>query len=106
AGCGDGCERSGLFVGLWPRDAGGSVMRPGERTLRWLLEPITRWLDDPCVTDICINRPGEVWVERLGAWLCEQVPLDFVALDSIATLAAAVTNQHLRPGEAPLAPRL
>jgi len=72
-------------------------MRPGERTLRWLLGPITRWLDDPCVTDICINRPGEVWVERLGAWLCEQVPLDFVALDSIATLAAAMTNQDVGP---------
>ena len=72
-------------------------MRPGERTLRLLLEPIARWLDDPCVTDICINRPGEVWVERLGIWHCEQVPLDFVTLDSIATLAAAMTSQDVGP---------
>ena len=67
-----------------------------------MLEPITRWLDDPCVTDICINRPGEVWVERLGVWLCEQVPLDFVALDAIATLAAAMTNQDVGSGQATL----
>jgi type IV secretion system protein VirB11 len=73
-------------------------MRPGEKTLRLLLEPIARWLDDPCVTEICVNRPGEVWVERLGMWLCEQVPeLDFVTLDSIATLAAAMTSQDVGP---------
>ena len=28
---------------------------------------------------------------------CEQVPLDFVTLDSIATLAAAMTNQDVGP---------
>ena len=73
-------------------------MRPGERTLRLLLEPIARWLDDPCVTEICVNQPGEVWVERLGIWLCEPVSeLDFVTLDSIATLAAAMTSQDVGP---------
>ncbi len=72
-------------------------MRPGERTLRLLLEPIAQWLDDPRVTDICINRPGEVWVERYGVWHCEPVPLDFVTLDSIATLAAAMTSQDVGP---------
>jgi type IV secretion system protein VirB11 len=72
-------------------------MRPGENTLRLLLEPLSRWLDDPCVTDICINRPGEVWLERLGIWQNGQVPLDFSTLDSIATLAAAMTGQDVGP---------
>jgi type IV secretion system protein VirB11 len=72
-------------------------MRPGENTLRLLLEPIQRWLDDPCVTDLCINRPNEVWVERLGVWCCHTVTLPFPALDAIATLAAAMTAQDVGP---------
>jgi type IV secretion system protein VirB11 len=72
-------------------------MRPGEKTLRLLLEPIQPWLDDPCVTDLCINRPDEVWVERLGVWCCHSVPLPFPTLDAIATLAAAMTAQDVGP---------
>ena len=72
-------------------------MRPGEKTLRLLIEPIQQWLDDPSVTDLCINRPGEVWVERLGVWCCHPVPLPFPALDAIATLAAAMTAQDVGP---------
>ena len=47
----------------WVSDASGredtAVVAGARRTLA----------GRPCVTDICINRPGEVWVERLGAWL-------------------------------------
>lgn len=31
------------------------------------LAPLLRWLEQPDVTDIYVNRPGELWVERLGA---------------------------------------
>ena len=79
-------------------DRNDKPMRSGERTLRLLIEPIKRWLDDPCVTEICVNRPGELWIERLGVWLTEQAPeLDFDTLDAIATLSAAMTSQDVGP---------
>ena len=28
------------------------------------LEPFRRWLDDGEVTELLVNRPGEVWIER------------------------------------------
>ena len=31
------------------------------------LRPLAAWLEQPDVTDILINRPGEVWVETIGA---------------------------------------
>jgi type IV secretion system protein VirB11 len=72
--------------------------RPGERTLRMLLEPLAAWLSDPATTEVCVNRPGEVFVERRGAWERHQVPiLDFTQLEAIATLAAAMTAQDVGP---------
>lgn len=37
--------------------------------LRTYLAPLSAWLEQPDVTDILVNRPGEIWVERLGAGL-------------------------------------
>jgi type IV secretion system protein VirB11 len=72
--------------------------RAGEPTLRLLIAPIQGWLDDPFVTELCINRPGEVWVERRGGWQRHDVPvLDVRVLDAIATLAAAMTSQDIGP---------
>jgi type IV secretion system protein VirB11 len=72
------------------------MSRAGENTLRLLIEPIQAWLDDPHVTEVCINRPGEVWVERRGEWqLYATASLDFATLDCIATLAAAMTQQDV-----------
>ena len=34
--------------------------------LRLSCEPIRRWLENPKVIEIMVNRPGEVWVEDLG----------------------------------------
>jgi type IV secretion system protein VirB11 len=31
------------------------------------LQPLRPWLDDPNVVEICANRPGEIWVEIIGA---------------------------------------
>jgi type IV secretion system protein VirB11 len=70
----------------------------GEKTLRLLIIPIAHWLEDPEVTEICINREHEVWIERRGEWSCHEAKeLDFDILDSIATLAAAMTNQDVGP---------
>jgi type IV secretion system protein VirB11 len=74
------------------------MSRAGEKTLRLLIEPIQAWLDDPHVTEVCINRPGEVWVERCGEWQLHPTPLlDFGILDCIVTLAAAMTQQDVGP---------
>ena len=31
------------------------------------LAPLATWLSRPDVTDVLINRPGEVWIETSGA---------------------------------------
>lgn len=36
------------------------------------LSPIRPWLDDDQVVEICVNGPGEVWVERFGQAAMEQ----------------------------------
>ena len=55
------------------RDA-GTVLGPAdlERTVRDVHDelfgagPLQRWLDDPAVTDVLVNGPDDVWVERSG----------------------------------------
>ena len=44
------------------------MSRPGESTLRLLLQPVAHWLAGSAVTEICVNRPGEIWVEQRGMW--------------------------------------
>lgn len=78
------------------------AMRPGETTLRLLLEPLTALLADTGVTELVVNRPGEAGVERAGVWSWHGVPeLDFERLDAIATLCAALSQQDVGP-EQPL----
>jgi len=53
------------------------------------LEPLTDWMQDPEITEVCVNRPGEVWVERLCKWERHDVPaLTFEHLRSLATAVA------------------
>lgn len=78
------------------------MTRPGEGTLRRLLAPLSQHLADPAATEVVVNRPGEVAVERGGAWHWHAVPgLDYGRLDAIATLAAGLTRQDVGP-ERPL----
>ena len=55
-------------------------------TLR-ALRPI---LTDRAVTEICINRPGEAYVEVREGWRC--VPLEFATFDWCQSLARLVAN--------------
>ena len=76
------------------------MSRAGEQTLRFLLAPIAPWLADPRTTDVVINRPGEVFVERRtdsgSEWLARDVPeFDLDRLEAVATLAAAMTRQDV-----------
>ena len=73
-------------------------MRPGERTLRLMLEPIAGFLAAPGVTEIVCQRPGIVGVETCGDWAWHDVPeLTFDRLDGIATLAASMSQQDVGP---------
>jgi type IV secretion system protein VirB11 len=73
-------------------------MRPGERTLRLLTEPLMPFLAPAGTTELVINRPGEVGVECDGKWTWHEVPeLDFDHLDAFGNLAAVWTSQDFGP---------
>src|SRR5688500_17321728 len=57
-----------------------------ELTVR-ALRPI---LERPEVTELCINRPGEAFIETRSGWSCE--PLSFADLDWCRRLAKLVAN--------------
>ena len=59
------------------------------------LAPLSPWLSRPDVTDVLINRPGEVWVETTGGAMCRE-PADQLneqALQRLARQIAAVGDQ-------------
>jgi len=59
------------------------------------LTPIAPWLAEASVTDLYVNRPGELWVERLGGGL-EQVAvpeLDETNLWRLARQIASLSSQ-------------
>jgi type IV secretion system protein VirB11 len=44
----------------------------GSVYLQSYLEPLRHWLEAPDVTEILVNRPQEIWVERIGASAMER----------------------------------
>src|SRR5215472_14257295 len=63
-----------------------------ELTLR-ALQPL---LADPDVTEVCINRPAEAFVETRGGWRRQAVPLaDFDWCRRLAKLVANSTRQRI-----------
>lgn len=70
-------------------------MIPAIRQLRHMLSPLDRWRDDPATVDICINRPGEVFVRQHGRFERHEVPLDFDDLYDIAVLAGSLNQQNV-----------
>src|SRR3546814_12620450 len=71
---------------------------PGKNTavLDSVTAPLRRYLDDASVTELVINLPGEVGIERRGRWTWESEPsLDFKTLMALATAAAAFTSQDV-----------
>lgn len=72
--------------------------------LRTYLRPLEKWLHTDGVTEISVNRPGEVWVEKLGESgmvRAEAPALDFSHLKLMAKLTAEYSEQHLT-AESPL----
>lgn len=59
------------------------------------LSPLEPWLSRPDVTDVLINRPGEVWVETTGGAMSREPAdqLTEVALQRLARQIAAASHQ-------------
>lgn len=67
-----------------------------DTSVRYHLTPLLPWLDDPSITEIAINRPGEVWIEKASQWQKFEVPeLTFLALNAMATAVAAFSDNHV-----------
>jgi type IV secretion system protein VirB11 len=67
-----------------------SVARIDESSLSLTLRALRPLLADPTVNEICINRPGEAFVETSAGWRCE--PLRFADFDWCHRLAKLVAN--------------
>src|SRR5208337_2650545 len=65
---------------------------------RQAASPIRRFLQDSNVIEICVNRPGEVWIEALGRPAMErfEVPeMTEEAIGRLATHVASFTSQSV-----------
>ena len=64
--------------------------------------PMRAVLDDPTVTEICVQQPGELFVERGGVWARLAAPwATAIWARHFARLVATATEQRVNP-EAPL----
>lgn len=66
------------------------------------LRPLRPFLNHPEVTELCINRPGEAFLETGEGWVCQ--PLPFASFDwcmGVAKLVANSTRQRI-DAESPL----
>ena len=59
-------------------------------SVRYLLNPLNPFLEDPDITEICVNRPGEVYCERQSLWEHHESPA--LDLAHCRSLAVAVAN--------------
>lgn len=66
------------------------------------VEKLQPWLNDPTVTELCVNRPGELHVERANGWTREGMGFaSFLWCQAFAKLVAGVTKQRVN-AESPL----
>lgn len=62
------------------------------------LELFQQWLGDPRVSEICVNRPGEVWIEKAGQSALQRFEHEGVTdaiLDRLARQIARVSGQAI-----------
>lgn len=68
-----------------------------EPQLRFLLNPIMHWLDDPDTEELAINKPFEAFVRQRGAFARCDTTLSLDDLHDIAVLAGALRSQDVGP---------
>ena len=60
------------------------------------LEPFRDWLAQGDVTELLVNRPGEVWIEQRGHMTCHKAPkVDDSLLQRLAEQVARVSHQGI-----------
>ena len=76
-----------------------SIERDGGRlVLARYLEPLAPYLADDTLTEIVVNRPGEIFVEGPDGWTRHEAPaLTHAYLSHLATAAAGHTRQDIGP---------
>ena len=76
-----------------------SIERDGGRlVLARYLEPLAPYLADKTLTEIVVNRPGEIFVEGPDGWSRhEAATLTYPYLSHLATAAAGLTRQDIGP---------
>ena len=75
-----------------------AVSTPRDVYLQRYLQPFAPWLEATDVTEILVNRPGEVWIERLGVprMQREGVPtVDDALMERLATQVARISHQAI-----------
>jgi type IV secretion system protein VirB11 len=71
-------------------------------SLELMLRPLQPWLSDPTITELCINRPEEVFLETRKGWRRETLAFaDFDWCQRLAKLIANFTRQRI-DAETPL----
>ena len=70
------------------------VTGEGGEAIAHLMSPLRGLLAHPKATEVCVNRPGEAWLEAGSEWTRLKVEaLSFEALQSLATAIATYTSQ-------------
>jgi len=64
--------------------------RVAETSLDHALKSLRPWLDDPELTELCVYRPGEAFIERSRTWTCVAMP--FASFEWCVRLAKLVGN--------------
>jgi len=72
---------------------GGQVDR--STTIVSLLRPFEVHMQNPAVTEICVNRPNEIWTEGSGVWQRHEADLSLEHMRSLATAVARYTSNDV-----------
>lgn len=69
---------------------------PDNAYLAAYLRPFSKWLEQDDISEILVNKPGEIWIERAGAvsMECHAFPeLDDILMQRLASQVARTTHQ-------------
>lgn len=73
----------------------GLHMQTPPSSLAFYFSPIRPLLERPGVTEVCINRPGEAWIEGASGWERHALDMPYERLKTLADLIANSSKQKL-----------
>ena len=66
--------------------------------LRGTLAPLSPLFDDPTVTEIMLNAPGELWVQRAGCIERQPCPVTEAQVHAAVKVLARLSRRDATPG--------